>query len=177
MDNNTLRQALMTDLNTLKRNIDAVSREVLKSDYKKPYIKLCQNISTNATAYAKSITLSDMRIRKEYQNDVVPLIQNAIDNSSLLRQMSKTLFYRQDIVEFEKLALILKQQIQTALKPFYEEHMGLYMPVDNSKNSSKHPEPYCEVNGCIFKDGTWIPLEKVCDRFMIIPSEKKNMAA
>ena len=32
MDNNTLRQALMTDLNTLKRNIDAVSREVLKSN-------------------------------------------------------------------------------------------------------------------------------------------------
>lgn len=174
MDNNTLRQALMKDLNTLKRNIEAVSREVLKSDYKKPYKKLCQNISTNATAYAKSITLSDMRIRKEYQNDVVPLIQNAIDNSGLLRQMSKTLFYRQDIVEFEKLALILKQQIQTELKPFYEKHMGLYMAVGNS---TKRPEPYCEVNGCIFKVGTWIPLEKVCDRFMIIPSEKKNMVA
>ena len=177
MDNNTLRQVLMTDLNTLKRNIDAVSRDVLKTKYKKPYTKLCQGISTNATAYVKSITLSDIRIRKDYQNDVVPLIQNAIDNSGLLRQMSITLFYRQDIVEFEKLALILKQQIQTALKPFYEEHMGLYMPVDNSKNSSKNPEPYCEVNGCILKDGKWIPLEKTCDRFTILPKNQKCSAA
>ena len=177
MDNNTLRQTLMKDLNTLKRNLDAVSREVLKTKYKKPYTKLCQDISTNATAYVKSITLSDIRIRVDYQTEGVPLIQNTIDNSGLLRQMSKALFYRQDIAEFEKLALILKQQIQTALKPFYEEHMGLYMPVDNPKKSSKHPEPYCEVNGCILKDGIWIPLEKVCDRFMIIPNEKKGIAA
>lgn len=177
MDNNTLRQVLMTDLNTLKRNIDAVSRDVLKTKYKKPYTKLCQGISTNATAYVKSITLSDIRIRKDYQNDVVPLIQNTIDNSGLLRQMSVVLFNKQDIVEFEKLTLVLKQQIQNALKPYYEKHMGLYMPVDNPPNSSKHPEPYCEVNGCIFKDGTWIPLEQVFDRFVIIPSKMKNMAA
>ena len=177
MDNNTLRQALMTDLNTLKRNIDAVSREVLKTKYKKPYTKLCQGISTNATAYVKGIVLSDVRIRKDYQNDVIPLIQDIIDNSGLLRQMSSALFIRQDITELEKLALILKQQIQTALKPFYEEHMGLYMPVDNSKNLSKHPEPYCEVNGCILIDGIWTPLEKVYDRFMIIPNEKKGIAA
>lgn len=176
MDNNTLRQALMTDLNTLKRNIDAVSRDVLKTKYKKPYTKLCQGISTNATAYVKSITLSDIRIRKDYQNDIVPLIQNTIDNSGLLRQMSVVLFNKQDIVEFEKLTLELKQQIQNALKPYYEKHMGLYMPVDNSKNSSKNPEPYCEVNGCILKDGKWIPLEKTCDRFTILPKNQKCSA-
>ena len=118
MDNNALRQTLIKDLDTLRSNLNIVSREVLKTKYKKPYKKLCLNISTNATAYAKSIVLSDIRIRKDFQNDVVPIIQNTIDNSGLLRQMSKVLFYRQDIVEFEKLALELKLQIQNALKPF-----------------------------------------------------------
>ena len=174
MDNNTLRQALMTDLNTLKRNIDAVSREVLKTKYKKPYTKLCQGISTNATAYVKGIALSDIRIRKDYQNDVIPLIQDIIDNSGLLRQMSSALFIRQDITELENLALELKQQIQNALRPFYEKHMGLYMAVGNS---TKRPEPYCEVNGCILKDGIWIPLEKTCDRFTIFPKDQKHTAA
>jgi len=177
MDNNTLRQALIKDLDTLKRNLAAVSREVLKIKYKKPYTKLCQNISTNATAYVKSITLSDIRIREDFQQEAIPLIQNTIDNSGLLRQMSISLFCKQDIAELDKLALALKQQIQVTLKPFYENHMGLYMPVDSSKNPSKLPEPYCEVNGCILRDGIWIPLEKVCDRFMIIPNEKKNTAA
>lgn len=174
MNNNTLRQSLMKDLNTLKRNIDAVSRDVLKTKYKKPYTKLCQGISTNATAYVKGIALSDIRIRKDYQNDVIPLIQNTIDNSGLLRQMSAVLFYKQDIVEFEKLTLELKQQIQNALKPYYEEHMGLYMAVGNF---TKLPEPYCEVNGCILKDGKWIPLEKTCDRFTILPKDQNYSAA
>ena len=177
MDNNTLRQTLMKDLDTLRSNLNIVSREVLKTKYKKPYKKLCQDISTNAAAYAKSITLSDIRIRKDFQNDVVPVIQNTIDNSRLLRQMSKVLFYRQDIVEFEKLALELKLQIQNALKPFYEKHMGLYMPVDNIKNPSISSKPYCEVNGCILKDGIWIPLERVYDKFVIVPNNNKRTVA
>lgn len=177
MDNNTLLQALIKDLDTLKRNLAAVSREVLKTKYKKPYTKLCQNISTNATAYVKSITLSDIRIREDFQQEAIPLIQNTIDNSGLLRQMSIALFCKQDIAELDKLALALRQQIHAALKPFYEDHMGLYMPVDNSRKPIKIPELYCEVNGCILRDGTWIPLEKVFDRFMIIPNEKKNTAA
>ena len=177
MDHNTLRQVLIKDLNTLKRNLAAVPREVLKTKYRKPYTKLCQDISTNATAYVKHITLSDIRIRADYQNEGVPLIQNIIDNSGLLHKMSTALFRKQDIAELDQLALALKQQIQDTLKPFYENHMGLYMPVDSSKNPSKLPEPYCEVNGCILRDGIWIPLEKVCNRFMIIPNEKKNTAA
>lgn len=177
MDNNTLRQTLMKDLDTLKRNLNAVPREILKTKYRKPYTKLCQDISTNATAYVKGITLSDIRIRTDYQNDAVSLIQGTIDKSGLLRQMSSALFREQDITKLDRLAFELKQQIQNALKPFYEKHMGLYLPVDHTKNPLKHPKPYCEVNGCILKDGNWIPLEKICDRFMIIPNDRKNAAA
>ena len=53
MDNNILRQALMKDLDTLKRNLKAVPREVLRTKYRKPYTKLCQDISANATAYVR----------------------------------------------------------------------------------------------------------------------------
>ena len=174
MDNNTLRQTLMKDLNTLKRNLNAVSKEVLKTKYRKPYTKLCQDISTNATAYVKGIILSDIRVRKDYQNDVVPLIQNTIDSSGMLCQMSAALFCKQDITEFEELAFDLKMQVQDVLGPFYEKHMGLYMIVGNDSNITK---PYCKVNGCILKDGIWIPLEKTCDSFSIVSNDQKPTAA
>lgn len=177
MDHNTLRQSLIKDLDTLKRNLAAVPREVLKTKYRKPYTKLCQDISTNATAYVKHITLSDIRIRADYQNEGIPLIQNTIDHSGILHQMSAALFRKQDIAELDKLSLALKQQIQDALKPFYEAHMGLYISLESLKNPAVPPEPYCEVNGCILKDGIWVPLEKICDRFILIPNEQKNIAA
>lgn len=177
MDNNTLRQVLIKDLDTLKRNLNAVPREILKTKYRKPYAKLCQDISTNATAYVKNITLSDIRIRVDYQNECIPLIQNIVDNSGLLKKMSTALFTNQDITEFDKLALELKQQIQNVLKPFYDNHMGLYVAIDSAPDLPKLPKPYCEVNGCILKDGVWVPLEKFYDRFILIPNEQKNIAA
>lgn len=137
MDNNTLRQALIKDLDTLKRNLNAVPREVLKTKYRKPYTKLCQDISKNATAYVKNITLSDIRIRIDYQTECVPLIQNTIDNSGLLRQMSAALYYRQDIAELDKLALELKQHIHAALKPFYENHLSTMQHRNNTSIEEK----------------------------------------
>ena len=113
----------------------------------------------------------------DFQKEAAPLIQGTIDKSGLLHQMSSALFRSQDIAELDRLASELKQQILNALKPFYKKHMGLYVSIESLKNPSKLPEPYCEVNGCILRDGKWIPLEKTGDKLLIVLKEKKNTAA
>ena len=57
----------------------------------------------------------------------MPVINNAIQASGLLKQISAAAYRRQDIQEIEQLALTLKKQIEDALIPFYEKHMGLYL--------------------------------------------------
>lgn len=177
MENNDLRKILVAHLDTLKRNLDVVPREVLKTKYKKPYNKLCQDISISATAYVKKITLSDIRIRIDFQNEAVPLIENAIQQSGLLRQISAAAFRRQDIAEIDKLALELRQRIQDALKPFYEKHLGLYLSAECFANPPKPPELYCEATGCILHDGAWIPLETKGDKLLIFLKERQAPAA
>lgn len=177
MESDTLRKTLETHLDTLKKNLDIVPLEVLKTRYKKPFGELCQNISASATAYVKRITLADIRIRADFQEEAVPLIENAIQKSGLLRQISAAAFRRQDIAEIDKLALELKQQIQNALKPFYEQHLGLYLSVECFADPPKLPELYCEVTGCILRDGAWIPLKTTGDKLLVSLKEKKETAA
>lgn len=177
MENNELRKTLITHLDTLKRNLDVVPLEVLKTKYKKPFDKLCQDISGTATAYVKQVTLTDIRIQIGFQDEAIPLIQNTILQSGLLRQISAAAFRRQDIVEIDKLALELKQQIQTALQPFYEKHLGLYLSAECFADPPKLPELYCEATGCIQRDGVWVPLESKDDSLLLFLRAKKENAA
>lgn len=177
MENNDLRKTLAGHLDTLKRNLDAVPKEVLKTKYKKPFDKLCQDISTTATAYVKQVTLSEIRIRLDLQDEAIPLINSAIQKTGLLWQISAAAFRRQDMEEIDKLALELKLQIQDALKPFYERHLGLYLSAECFDDPPKPPELYCEATGCILRDGVWIPLETKGDKLLIFLKEKKDTAA
>ena len=177
MDTDILRKTLAAHLDTLKRNLDAVPREVLKTKYKKPYDKLCQDICASATAYVKRIVLSDIRIRSDFQEEAVPLIENAIQQSGLLRQISSAAFQRQDMAEIDRLALELKQQIQKALKPFYEKHMGLYLSAECFADPPKQPEFYCDATGCILRDGLWIPLDAPGDKLLLLIKERTETAA
>lgn len=159
METDVLRNTLLTHLNTLSRNLAVVSREVLRTQYRKPYYVLVKEISTSASAYVKEIALSDLRIRKEYLQEAVPVINNAIQASGLLKQISAAAYKRQDIQEIEQLALALKKQIEDALIPFYEKHMGLYLSDECFSATPQAPLLYNHVSGCVMQDGKWIPLE------------------
>ncbi len=168
MTNNDLRQTLLNDLTTLKRNLEVVPRAVLRTKYQKPYAALCQNISIQATAYAKSIIFSDIRIRADLQKEAVPLIQHVIDTSGVLPAMTAALFGKQDLAAFEQLILWLKQNIQLALQPLYAKHMGVYVSVKNIKS----PLPYSEANGCVLLNGAWIPVEQTENKVFLVFSDK-----
>jgi len=65
METIELRNTLATHLNTLKRNLDAVPLEVLKTQYSKPFYALCKNISSSASAYVRHTALGGIHIRKD----------------------------------------------------------------------------------------------------------------
>ena len=59
----------------------------------------------------------------------------------------------------EQLTLALKKQIEDALIPFYEKHMGLYLSDECFSATPQAPLLYNHANGCIMQDGKWIPLD------------------
>lgn len=156
---NELRQTLAIHLETLKRNLDAVPLETLKTKYKRPFERLRQDIAQTTSAYVKEITLKDIRIRKDFFEEARPLIENAIQQSGILKQISAAAFRRQDLEEIDALALELKSQINSALKPFYDNHLCLYLTPECFAEPPKSPEIYNEASGCISRDGAWIPWE------------------
>lgn len=161
MDDNytkELRQTLETHLDTLKRNLAVVSLETLKTKYRKPFTKLCQDIRLSASAYVKQTALKDIRVHKKYLAEAQPLIETAIRQSGILQQIATASFKHQDIAEIDTLALTLKQHILEALKPFYAQHMGLYVSKECLAKPEKQPELYNDVTGCILRNGVWVPL-------------------
>lgn len=159
METDVLRNTLMTHLNTLSRNLAVVPREVLRTQYRRPYYVLVKEISTSASAYVKQIALAGLRIRQEYLPEAVPVINNAIQASGLLKKISAAAYKRQDIQEIEQLALALKKLIEDALMPIYEKHLGLYLSDECFGTSPQAPQPYNHVNGCVMQNGKWIPLD------------------
>ncbi len=159
MDKNELRTALEGHLDTLKRNLAAVSLEVLKTKYKKPFDELRHNIRTTATAYVKQVTLEGVRIHQNFQEEARAIIQDTIDQSGLLRQITEAAFQRQDMDEIDRLVLDLKLRINLALDPFYERHLRLYMKKTPPGIQPPPAEFYNEATGCIWRNGAWVPME------------------
>lgn len=159
METDILRNTLITHLDTLRRNLAVVSREELRTRYRKPYYALVRDISTSASAYVRQTALAGLRIRQEYLPEIVPAINNAIQASGLLKQISAAAYKRQDIQEIEQLALALRKLVEDTLAPFYERHMGIYLSNECFGSSLQAPQLYNHANGCILQDGKWIPLE------------------
>lgn len=173
MAEQTLRDTLIMHLDTLRRNIEAVSLEVLKTRYRKPYLALRAEIAASATAYVKEITLGDLRIHRDYLPEAKVIIESAIEQSGLLKQIATAAFHRQNINEIDHLALTLKGHIENALAPFYDEHMGLWLPNGCLGSTDIAPILYNEVTGCILQNGKWEPLE-TDEKIYILPLHIQN---
>lgn len=161
MKDKTHREKLISLLETLKRNLDAVPKEVLKTKYKKPYDALVKDICVTAEDYVKQITLQGIMIRKDYLPEVKQVIEQVIHQSGLLKQISVAAFLHQDIKEIDTLALLLRKQIQGASEECYAKHMGLYIPKECFSDPPGQPFLYNDVTGCILVDDVWKPLREV----------------
>lgn len=172
-----LKNELEKLLKTLKTNREKVPLAVLKSKYKTGYMKLCQNISKTASNYVKQITLYDIRIHKDYLEEGILLINQTIAESGLLKELSKAAFCRQDISEFTNLSFILRESIQNALIPFYERHTGLYLTPECLENPDIKPEIFCFVNGCIWRNGQWVPFYTLYPPYAVEADIPQNTAS
>lgn len=172
MEKEQLRATLAAHLDTLRRNLEVVSIEVLKTKYAKPYTALRKDICEAATAYTRYVALHNLRIKKIYFDEARPYIDNAIQASAKLKAISEAAFKRQNIEEIELLALSLHQDILDALHPFYLRHLCLYITAECFNTPGKMPELYNDVNGCIWKDGAWQPFDDINSGLMIWGEKK-----
>lgn len=154
-----LREELAKLLTTLKHNREKVPLDVLKTKYKRGYEGLCADIRRRASDYATKIVFNGIRIHKDYLDEAVPIINGAMEHSDILKQLSRATFIHQDIVEFDSLAGMLREDILAALKPFLEKHLALYITQECLENPDILPPIYCVANHCVWQDEKWIPLE------------------
>lgn len=152
MKQEELRAALVEHLDTLKRNLAVVSMEVLKTKYRKPYLELRDNLCTVASDYIKEIALCNIRIHQKLIDETVPLINAAIQESGLLKQVSHAIFLRQDIEEVDRLALELRKRILHTLEDSYARNLCLYMTEECFAEPPVMPKPQEEPAASICKD-------------------------
>lgn len=154
-----LRNELEKQLKTLKNNRDNVPLAVLKTKYKTAYETLCRDIRLKASEYASIIALQGIRIHRDYLAEGLPIVNETIQKSGILKDLSKAAFCKQDIEEFTTLSLRLREQILTALEPLFTDHLGLFITRECLESPDILPEIYCSANHCILRDGKWGPLE------------------
>lgn len=159
-DATILRNELEKLLLTLKRNRENVSLSLLKTKYAAGYTTLCNRIKQTVSAYLKTIILCDIRLHSDYIAEGVALIQKSIDDSGLLKQLSKAVYCHQSLSDFDLIATQLHERILSDLENFYYQHLGLYVTRRSLEEPYPSPEVYCFANNCILQEGTWIPLEK-----------------
>lgn len=174
MEKEELRAALTAHLDTLRRNLEVVSMEVLKTKYEKPYKALAQDICAAATAYTRQLALSEIRLKAVYFEAAKPYIDTAIQNTTMLKAISEAAFKRQDIEEIERLALALRQEILDALHPFYLRHLCLYLTPECFEAPGRMPELYNDANGCLWRDGAWQPFDDTSAGTLLFMQEKSN---
>ena len=154
-----LREELAKLLQTLKHNREKVPLNVLKTKYKKGYSGLCAGIKRRASDYARKIALSGIRIHRDYLDEAIPIVNKTIEQSGILKQLSKAAFSHQDIAEFDSLAGNLREKILADLEPFYARHLALYITQECLENPDIPPLIYCVASHCFWQDEQWIPLE------------------
>ena len=163
----TAKKELEVLLHTLQRNREKVPLEVLKTTYKSGYDTLCQKIKTAANDYLFQIIFSDMRIHKDYIEESVLLINDAIKSSGIRKQLSTAAFEHQDIFEFTNLAFSLKAVVFSALTPFWQKHIVQLYTADCLKNPTLPPVPYCIANNYVLLNGTWLAYEECSSELFI----------
>lgn len=154
-----LRSQLLSLLGTLQANQEKVPLDILKTRYRKGYGDLCQKLRSCASEYAGRLTLSDIRIHRDYLEEGVSRVERLIQTSGILKQLSCDIFKAWDMEAFERHCSQFRTTLLTAMDQFYREYPGLYITKECLENPNTLPLLYSPVNHCVFVNDTWIPLE------------------
>jgi len=155
----TLRNLFIQQLNLLKLNREKVPLNVLKTKYKKGYETLCHELKITGSQYAKQLTLSGIRFHKDYIAEGTEQINRIIEQSGIMKQLSKAVFTEQSIDNFETLCDELRILIENEADTFCKKHLGLLLTEDYLMNETDTPLVFSLANGCFLIDEKWIPKE------------------
>ena len=150
-----LREDLEFHLDTLRRNLEAVSMEDLKTKYAKPFKELKDSICKAATEYTKYISLNGIRIKSHYGDNAIKYINEAIKDTPYLKKISEAAFERQDMEEIAALAKQLREVVLQSLYVFSLPLLGVYVPTECMKDYHILPEIYNDVTSQVLRDGEW----------------------
>ena len=136
-----LREDLEFHLDTLRRNLEAVSMEDLKTKYAKPFKDLKDSICKTATEYTKYISLNGIRIKSHYGDNAIRYINEAIKDTPYL--------------EIAALAKQLREVVLQSLYVFSLPLFCLYVPTECMKDYHTLPEIYNDVTSQVLRNGEW----------------------
>lgn len=154
-----MRSQLLSLLGTLQANREKVPLYTLKTRYKKGYDDLCQRLRCCASEYARQLTLSGIRIHRDYLEESVSRVEHLIKTSGILKELSCDIYKAWDMDAFERHCSQFRMALLTEMDHFYREYPGIYITKECLENLDTLPLPYSPVNHCVFVNDTWIPLE------------------
>ena len=109
-----LRLELEVLLKRLKRNLDQVGVEVLKSTYRKGYGELLREIQVKAETYMKEAVFSGMG-GYFFQNEVPDLcrkLNSAVNEADVRHQLKLALFQEPDMGKVEGLVQVIRERVR-----------------------------------------------------------------
>lgn len=154
-----LRSQLLSLLGTLQANREKVPLDILKTRYKKGYDDLCQRLRCYASEYARHLTLSGIRIHRDYLEEGVFRVERLIKTSGIPKELSRDIYKTWDMDAFERHCSQFRTTLLTEMDHFYREYPGIYITKECLENPDTLPLLYSPVNHCVFVNDTWIPLE------------------
>ena len=154
-----LREELETHLDTLRRNLAVVSKEILKAKYEKPYQKLRDSICKAVTAYTHHIALGGISIKQKYDEEAESYVNEAVKSTQCLKNISEAAFDRQDMDEIAALARQFREEIEQSLHVFYLQHMKLYISKECLGDHHQVPEIYNDATAQVWRNGEWLRME------------------
>ena len=140
-------------LSTLKKNREYVPLEILQTQYQVPYETLKQQISNTATAFVKEITLSKLLINPDVPlKEQISVIQQTINASGMLKEMSYTLSKFYDVELLHKQSLKLRTYIEDALSPYISLQDCLVVDMERIEDT---PIIYNTITQMVYENGQW----------------------
>lgn len=112
-----LRIQLEVLLKRLKRNLDAVGAEELRTTYQKGYVRLLKDIREKAAAYVKEVVFSGMGGYFP-RNEIRPMFQalrDAVNEADTTQGLSQALFKEPDMEKVEKLAWTVREKVHRVI--------------------------------------------------------------
>lgn len=162
-------------LSTLKKNRENVPLETLKTCYKEPYEALIAQINKTASEFVRSVVVTQLPVNPDVSIDEqVDVINRAIEESGLIRQMSLCMSRTYDVQKLHVMALGLRRKIEDALSPYTAMKNCL---VADPENPEKTPVIYNSITGKVYENDAWV--EKELDlrgKILLYPMSKQNLS-